>query len=295
MLPGPTPGLPEAPAGAGGFAVVDVEATGRSPWRHRVVEVAVVLLDGALRPEAEFSTLLDPLGPVGPTHVHRIAQADVEGAPRFREIAPRLLELLAGRVLVGHHVTCDHAFLEREFARIGVPLPPVPLLCTMRLARAHLPQARGFGLAACAEAAGLGWYPAHTALGDARATAELLRHCLESPSCPPDDWAVPLREAARVPWPRLGRARSRPSGEPVPLLRREPPASPDGAPSGLLREPLPESLPEPLSGPYPEPPAGPLPRPRREAPAPPPYGPPAAGARPPAAARKETGAMGSTA
>lgn len=61
--------------------MVDVEATGRSPWRHRVVEVAVVLLDGALRPEAEFCTLLDPLGPVGPTHVHRIAQADVEGAP----------------------------------------------------------------------------------------------------------------------------------------------------------------------------------------------------------------------
>ncbi|MER7750631.1 3'-5' exonuclease [Kitasatospora sp. NPDC097643] len=201
--------------------MVDVEATGRSPWRHRVVEIAVVLLDGALRPEAEFATLLDPLGPVGPTHVHRIHQTDVEGAPRFREIAPRLLELLAGRVLVGHHVSCDHAFLDREFARIGVPMPPVPQLCTMRLARAHLPQARGYGLAACVEAAGLGWYPAHTALGDARVTAELLRHCVGVPSCPPDDWAVPLREAARVPWPRLGRARTRPSGMPVPLVRRE--------------------------------------------------------------------------
>ncbi|MFI9328163.1 exonuclease domain-containing protein [Kitasatospora sp. NPDC052868] len=220
MLPVPTPGMPAA-AAAGGFAVVDVEATGRSPWRHRVVEVAVVLLDERLDPQNEFSTLLDPLGPVGPTHVHRIAQEDVEGAPRFREIAPRLLELLAGRVLVGHHVTCDHAFLDREFARIGVPLPPVPLLCTMRLARTHLPQARGFGLAASAEAAGLGWYPAHTALGDARVTAELLRYCVRAASGPPDDWAGPLREAARVPWPRLGPARSRPSGAPVPLLRRE--------------------------------------------------------------------------
>ncbi|MFF2143435.1 exonuclease domain-containing protein [Kitasatospora sp. NPDC058190] len=221
MLPRPTSGMPEAPQGDRGFAVVDVEATGRSPWRHRVVEIAVVLLDERLRPEGEFATLLDPLGPVGPTHVHRIRQADVEGAPRFREIAPRLLELLAGRVLVGHHVSCDHAFLDREFARIGVPLPPVPLLCTMRLAREHLPQARGHGLAACVEAAGLGWYPAHTALGDARVTAELLLHCLGAPSCPPDDWAGPLREAARVPWPRLGRARSRPSGTAVPLLRRE--------------------------------------------------------------------------
>ncbi|AUY51184.1 3'-5' exonuclease [Streptomyces sp. CB01881] len=256
MLPGPTHGTPVAPAGAGGFAVVDVEATGRSPWRHRVVEVAVVLLDAALHPEAEFCTLLDPLGPVGPTHVHRIAQADVEGAPRFREIAPRLLELLAGRVLVGHHVTCDHAFLDREFARIGVPLPPVPLLCTMRLARAHLPQARGFGLVACAEAAGLGGFPAHTALGDARATAELLRHCLGAPSCPPDDWALPLREAARVPWPRLGGARSRPSGEPFRLFRRDLPAGSPG------------EAPHPAGTP---------------------------GAQPPAAARKGTGAMGSPA
>ncbi|MBO1414630.1 3'-5' exonuclease [Streptomyces sp. FH025] len=221
MLPGPTPGTSVPLDGPRGFAVVDVEATGRSPWRHRVVEVAVVLLDARLRPEGEFATLLDPLGPVGPTHVHRIHQADVEGAPRFREIAPRLLELLAGRVLVGHHVSCDHAFLGREFARIGVPLPPVPLLCTMRLARAHLPEAGSHGLAACVEAAGLGWYPAHTALGDARVTAELLRHCVGAPSCPPDDWAAPLREAARVPWPRLGRARSRPSGAAVPLRRRE--------------------------------------------------------------------------
>ncbi|GAB7182424.1 3'-5' exonuclease [Kitasatospora sp. Ki12] len=226
MLPGPTPGTPEGPSGARGFAVVDVEATGRSPWRHRVVEVAVVLLDERLCPEGEFATLLDPLGPVGPTHVHRIHQGDVEGAPRFREIAPLLLELLAGRVLVGHHVTCDQAFLDREFARIGVPLPPVPLLCTMELARVHLPEAPSHGLAACADAAGLGWYPAHTALGDARVTADLLRHCLGAPSCPRDDWAGPLREAAGVPWPRLGRARSRPSGGGVPLLRREAPYGP---------------------------------------------------------------------
>ncbi|MEV4614104.1 3'-5' exonuclease [Kitasatospora sp. NPDC049258] len=231
---------PPAPAPPGGFAVVDVEATGRSPWRHRVVEVAVVLLDDTLGTEREFSTLIDPAGPVGPTHVHRITQDQVVGAPRFREVAPALLELLAGRVLVGHHVSCDRAFLEREFARIGVELPAVPELCTMRLARGRLPDAGGYGLAACTAAAGLGWYPAHTALGDARATAELLRHCVAVPPQPADpaergagragervaDWRAPLREAAVLPWPRLDQDRAERSGGPVPQIRREVPVGP---------------------------------------------------------------------
>ncbi|RKE19714.1 3'-5' exonuclease [Streptomyces sp. TLI_171] len=204
-----------------GYAVVDVEATGRSPWRHRVVEVAVVQLDAGLRAEREFVTLVDPAGPVGPTHVHGIAQEDVAGAPRFRQIAPWLLELLAGRALVGHHVTCDRAFLEREFARIGVVLPPVPLLCTMRMARRLLPDAGGFGLSACVEAAGLGWFPAHTALGDARATVELLRHCSRSGQA-----AAEPPVGSAVPWPRLAPARSTRAHGEVPLLRRVAPLGP---------------------------------------------------------------------
>jgi DNA polymerase-3 subunit epsilon len=158
--------------------------------------------------------------------VHRIAQDDVVGAPRFREVAPHLLELLAGRVLVGHHVSCDRSFLDREFARIGVDLPEVPLLCTMRLARRHLPEAGGYGLAACVEAAGLGWYAAHTALGDAQAAADLLRHCVGAGSCLPADWIDPLYDAASVPWPRLGRAGSHDPDQPLPLVRRELPLGP---------------------------------------------------------------------
>jgi DNA polymerase-3 subunit epsilon len=202
----------------GGFAVVDVEATGRSPWRHRVVEVGVVQLDDAFGVEREFTSLVDPVGPVGPTHVHRIAQEDVDGAPRFRELAPFLLELLAGRVLVGHHVSCDRAFLEREFARIHVVLPPVPQICTMRLARRHLPGATGFGLAACVAEAGLGGFAAHTALGDARASAALLRYCWGEPSGAakgsPGERAEPLRLAADLHWPRLARRCSVPPGRP---------------------------------------------------------------------------------
>jgi len=117
-----------------GYAVVDLEATGSSSHRHRVIELAVVLLDRDLVPQGEFTTLVDPQGPVGPTHIHGIQPEHLSGAPRFAGIAARLLTLLRGRVLVGHNVGCDRAFLVAEYARLGLRLPPVPELCTMRMA-----------------------------------------------------------------------------------------------------------------------------------------------------------------
>ncbi|WP_333769135.1 3'-5' exonuclease [Streptomyces sp. IBSBF 2435] len=166
-------------AAAGGYVVVDVEATGSSSRRHRVIELAVVLLDRDLAPEGEFTTLLDPQGPVGPTHIHGIEPGHIRGAPRFAGIAARLLTLLRGRVLVGHNVGCDRAFLAAEYARVGVRLPAVPEVCTMRMAadrRRDNPAPYGLSLRACVQALGVtGWTP-HTALGDARAAAALFSH-----------------------------------------------------------------------------------------------------------------------
>ena len=123
--------------GAYGYAVVDLEATGSSSRRHRIVELAVVLLDRDLVPQGEFTTLVDPQGPVGPTHIHGIEPEHLGGAPRFAGIAARLLALLRGRVLVGHNVGCDRAFLAAEYARLGLRMPSVPELCTMRIAAAR--------------------------------------------------------------------------------------------------------------------------------------------------------------
>lgn len=172
-----------------GYAVVDLEATGSSSRRHRVVELAVVLLDRDLVPQGEFTTLVDPQGPVGPTHIHGIEPEHLGGAPRFAGIAARLLTLLRGRVLVGHNVGCDRAFLVAEYARVGLRLPAVPELCTMRMAagftgHAPVPAAPapgrtaggGLSLRACAAAIGITDWRPHTALGDAQVTASLFAH-----------------------------------------------------------------------------------------------------------------------
>ncbi|MEY9874106.1 DNA polymerase-3 subunit epsilon [Streptacidiphilus sp. MAP12-33] len=223
---------PSMPPPARGFAVVDVEASGRSPWRHRVVEVGVVLLDyPLLRVEAEFSTLVDPGGPVGPTSVHRITQEHVAGAPNFREIAPHLSDLLRGRILVGHHVTCDLGFLVREFARIGVAVPDAPTLCTMALAGRVLgDQLPGRSLGACTAAFGLPDFPAHTALGDARATARLLRCCLGTPAGGVEPVRAMIEGAQRAVWPKLRRRSAAVHTQNRSVLPAALPAAPPTAP-----------------------------------------------------------------
>ncbi|MDX3078236.1 3'-5' exonuclease [Streptomyces sp. NPDC088354] len=197
--------LPGRLQARGGFAVVDVEATGSSSRRNRVVELAVVLMDRDFVPQGEFSTLVDPEGPVGPTHIHGIESHHVEAAraPLFSQIAPGLLALLRGRVLVGHNVGCDRAFLAAEYGRIGIRFPEVPELCTMRMAAQREPVPRGLSLRACAEAAGVTGWSAHTALGDARATARLFTAYVREHPQWPAHAEQELARAAGVEWPRL--------------------------------------------------------------------------------------------
>ena len=96
-----------SPAPVQGFAAIDMETTGLSPRIDRVVEIAVIQLDRGLSPCGEFATLINPGRDIGATHIHRITARDVVGAPRFEQVAPMLLDLLRGRVIVAHNVQFD--------------------------------------------------------------------------------------------------------------------------------------------------------------------------------------------
>jgi DNA polymerase-3 subunit epsilon len=157
------------------FAVVDVETTGFSPRLHdRVIEVAVVRLtpDGTI--EDEYATLLNPGRDVGPTHVHGISAADVRHAPAFAEVVGDVAVRLAGAVVVGHNVRFDLGFLTAEFGRVGVSMPPLPAVCTLRLAYLLEPAMASRRLRDCCRHAGVAADGAHSALGDAHTTARLL-------------------------------------------------------------------------------------------------------------------------
>ncbi|MEY9878001.1 DNA polymerase III epsilon subunit-like protein [Streptacidiphilus sp. MAP12-33] len=165
------------------FAAVDLETTGLRPGVDRICEIGVVLFraDGTVL--GEYATLVDPQRPMAATEIHGITADQVVGAPTFAQIAPALERLLAGTVVVAHNLTFEDAFLAAELRAAGLAVPRRPGLCTLVTARAQL-DGPGFGLGALHR--GLtttSLTAAHTALGDSRATAELLTALLaQSPT-----------------------------------------------------------------------------------------------------------------
>ena len=166
-----------------GFAVVDVETTGFSPAKgDRIVEIGIVHVSPLGEIEGRWETLVNPRRDVGPTRIHGISATDVARAPAFESIAPRVLNLLSGRVLAAHNLAFDQRFLFAELAKVDPELAiewegriDFTAVCTMQLASDFFP-GRARSLAACCEAAGIPQTGSHRAVSDALATAQLIGH-----------------------------------------------------------------------------------------------------------------------
>ena len=100
------------------FAVVDVETTGmRAGGGDRITEIAVAVVHGERR-EIVFESLVNPERPIPRAicTITNITNEMVRHAPRFSELAERLLAALAGRVFVAHNARFDWNFVERRAA-----------------------------------------------------------------------------------------------------------------------------------------------------------------------------------
>ena len=187
------------------FAVVDIETTGLSPaHHHRVVEVAVVLVDDSGASVYEWETLINPQRDVGACDIHGLTAGDLHSAPTFDQIAGELAALLRGRVPVAHNLAFDAPFLASEYLRLGaaVPLTPTAGLCTMRLSSRYLAGGPRT-LAACCQCAACQIESAHTALGDARATALLLSRYMQLDDDFLESWTDVITRAQTSVWPAL--------------------------------------------------------------------------------------------
>ena len=172
------------PLGSLPFAVVDVETTGGpSHTGHRVTEIAVVeVTDGEIA--GEFHTLVNP-GRSIPWAVQAltgITPGMVEVAPEFQHVAPKISELLEGRVFVAHNVAFDWRFVADELVRAGYEPPDVRRLCTVRMARRLVPALRRRNLDELSRHYGVPIHARHRAHGDALATARVLLKLVDEAS-----------------------------------------------------------------------------------------------------------------
>jgi DNA polymerase III epsilon subunit family exonuclease len=107
----------------GPFTVFDLETTGCSQYRDRIVEIAAVRvdLDGGL---SRFSSLVNPgvRIPQQAVNVHGITDEMVKDAPRFHDAAYKFLDFARGSKLVAHNARFDLSFLQESLFREGLPL-----------------------------------------------------------------------------------------------------------------------------------------------------------------------------
>ncbi|GAA3763684.1 hypothetical protein GCM10022402_46300 [Salinactinospora qingdaonensis] len=154
--------------------MLDVETTGLQPAEGaRVCEIAVVRMRGDGTVVREFTTLVDPRVPVTGQQFHGIAGGDVIGAPTAADLVGDLTELFSGAVVVGHNLDFEERFLAAEFVPAGLPAGAVGL-CTLLALRSQV-ELRRYSLPRACHALNGRWPTGqHTALGDARACAQML-------------------------------------------------------------------------------------------------------------------------
>ena len=183
-----------------GIAVLDFETTGLMPERSdRVVEVGVVLTDDHGRVEHEWTTLVNPGRDIGASHIHGLRGADLLDAPDLAELSHHLLQLTAGRAVVAHNATFDMRFLHAELQRAGYEVGERPTaFCSMKWAGRLIGPAK---LEHCCEALGIQLVEAHSALADARATAELVSHLLRLRGSQ-QEWDHDIHASRNYPWPK---------------------------------------------------------------------------------------------
>ena len=160
------------------FAIVDIETTGGIPGRDRITEIGIVLYNGNTIQDT-FSTLINPECsiPYDITRITGITNAMVSGAPKFYEVAKKVVEMTQNAIFVAHNVRFDYNFIREEFSTLGYTFTR-ELLCTVVLSRKHFPGLRSYSLGNLIQYFNIPVENRHRALDDAMATTDILNRIL---------------------------------------------------------------------------------------------------------------------
>lgn len=164
--------LPDLP-----LTVLDTETTGFIPRVNRVIEFASLnVQNAAITNEYECLVSIPTEIPAYVETITRIYNKDLEGKPAFEELLPTIEKHIgANTIIVGQNIQFDIRMLKGE----GIDLSDRLTLDTSMLASLVFPEFASYSLPYISQILQLNHAPVHRALGDVRATTELLSKCWE--------------------------------------------------------------------------------------------------------------------
>ncbi len=168
--------LEDTPLARLNCTVFDTETTGLDPaGGDEIVQLgAVRIVNGRVLAQERFDQLVRPRQtiPARSTAIHGITPEMVREAPTIEKVLPAFHAFCADTVLVAHNAAFDMRCLEIVQGRVGLEFNH-PVLDTLLLSALVHPQQESHDLESIAERFGLTVQARHTALGDARVTAEI--------------------------------------------------------------------------------------------------------------------------
>ncbi len=162
------------------FSIIDIETTGGSPKADKITEISIFIHDG-LTIIDEFTTLINPERNISHyiTQLTGITNEMVADAPKFYEVAKKIVEITEKQIFVAHSAAFDYNFVRREFQAIGYEYHR-KTLCTVQLGRKVFPGKRSYSLGNICKELHIEITNRHRARGDSLATVKLLEILLNN-------------------------------------------------------------------------------------------------------------------
>ncbi len=164
------------------YAILDIETTGGKYNEEGITEIAIHKFDGHQVVD-QFISLVNPEKEIQPFVVKLtgINNKMLRTAPKFHEVAKRIVEITKDAVLVAHNAQFDYRILRTEFRRLGYNFER-KTLCTVDLSKQLIPEAESHSLGKLVRSLGIAVSDRHRANGDALATLKLFKVLLAKDS-----------------------------------------------------------------------------------------------------------------
>ncbi|NNE32880.1 MAG: GIY-YIG nuclease family protein [Winogradskyella sp.] len=160
------------------YTILDIETTGGKYNEEGITEIAIYQFDGH-KVTDQFISLVNPEREIQPFVVNLtgINSNMLKNAPKFYEVAKRIVEITEDCILVAHNASFDYRILKTEFKRLGFPFKR-KTLCTVELSKSLIPDMESYSLGKLTRALGIPVSDRHRANGDAMATVKLFKMLL---------------------------------------------------------------------------------------------------------------------